>query len=164
MLVLLPQFLIMQWVLSWLPEYARSGGQIMAIIMIYIKGGALPVMIYTSFISTIPKELEESAEIDGANPLQYLIYIVLPLLKVPMATVTVIMLPWWWNDFLQPYVYLSPNNTTLLPLIQQYAGQYTTNYQVTFTGIFVSIIPLFVIYVLFRKWFIRGAMAGAIKG
>ncbi len=164
MLVLLPQFLIMQSILTRLPESARSIGQMLAIVLIYIKGGALPVMVYTSSISAIPRELEESAEIDGANRLQYLIYVVLPLLKVPMATVTVIMLPWWWNDFLQPYVYLSPNNTTLLPLIQQYTGQYTTNYQVSFTGIFVSIIPLLVIYILFRRWFIRGAMSGAIKG
>jgi len=164
MLVLLPQFLIIQSLLGLIPESMRSVGQLLAIVLIYIKGGALPVMVYTSAISAIPKELEESAEIDGANPLRYFLHIVLPLLKVPMATVTCIMLPWWWNDFLQPYVYLSARNTTLLPLIQQYTGQYTTNYQVSFTGVFVSIIPLFVVYILFRRWFIRGAMAGAIKG
>ena len=88
----------------------------------------------------------------------------MPLLKVPIATVTVIMLPWFWNNFLEPYVYLESGKTMLLPLIQQYTGQYTTNYQVSFTGIFVSIIPLVIVYFLFRRWFIEGAMAGAIKG
>ena len=81
-----------------------------------------------------------------------------------MASLTVIMLPLVWNQFLQPYVYLDPANTTLLPLIQSFTGQYTTNFQVTYTGVFVSIIPLLVVYILFRRWFIRGVMAGAVKG
>ena len=81
-----------------------------------------------------------------------------------MASLTVIMLPLVWNQFLQPYVYLDPANTTLLPLIQSDTGQYTTNFQVTYTGVFVSIIPLLVVYILFRRWFTRGVMAGAVKG
>jgi len=164
MLVLLPQFLILQFLLQRLPDSLLSYGQLLAIVLIYIKGGALPIMVYTAAISAIPEELQESAEIDGANPLQYLLHIVVPLMKVPMATVTVIMLPWWWNDFLQPYVYLSTQNATLLTLIRQYTGQYTTNFQVVFTGIFISIVPLAVVYILFRRWFIRGVMAGSIKG
>ena len=63
-----------------------------------------------------------------------------------------------------PYVYLDQNNTTLLPLIQSYTGTYTTNYQVSFTGIFISVIPLVLIYIMFRDWFIKGAMSGALKG
>ena len=81
-----------------------------------------------------------------------------------MATLTVMVLPSLWNDFMGPYIYLDANNTTLLPLIQSYTGTYTTNFQVTYTGIFVSIIPLILIYIMFRNWFIQGAMSGAIKG
>ncbi len=81
-----------------------------------------------------------------------------------LASLTVIMLPLFWNQFLEPYVYLDPGNTTLLPLIQNYSGQYTTNYQITYTGVFVSVLPLVVVYLLLRDWFIRGVMAGAVKG
>jgi ABC-type glycerol-3-phosphate transport system permease component len=163
MLVLLPQFFLIQEILRALPDNLNTFGRLAAIVLIHIKGGALPVMIFTGFISAVPKELEEAAQIDGASPLQYLFRVLLPLCKVPIATVTVIMLPWFWNDFLQPYVYLDSKNTTLLPLIQQFTGQYTTNYQVSFTGIFISIVPLIIVYILFRHWFIEGAMSGAIK-
>lgn len=170
MMVLLPQYVIIQWVLNLIPGYDVSGspvrnvGQILAIILLHIKGGALGTMIYTAYISSIPAELEEAAEIDGAGRLQYFRYILIPNLKIPMATLTVMSLPALWNDFMGPYIYLDTNNTTLLPLIQSYTGTYTTNFQVTYTGIFVSIIPLVIIYILFRNWFIQGAMSGAIKG
>jgi ABC-type glycerol-3-phosphate transport system permease component len=170
MMILLPQYMIVRRVLELIPGYDVSGSptrnisQIVVIILLHIKGGALGTMIYTGYISTIPKELEEAAEIDGASTFQYFRHIVLPLLKVPMATLTVMVLPSLWNDFMGPYIYLDTNNTTLLPLIQSYTGTYTTNYQVTYTGIFLSIIPLVIIYIMFRGWFIRGAMSGAIKG
>jgi ABC-type glycerol-3-phosphate transport system permease component len=169
MLIILPQFMIIQWLQKLLPNsdqpgFTRYASQILAVILINIKGGALSTMIFTSFITAIPRELEESAEIDGASRLQYVFHVLLPLLKVPVASLTVIMLPVFWNQFLQPYVYLDPDNTTLLPLIQNYAGQYTTNYQVVYTAIFVSILPLVLVYIFFRRWFIRGLLAGAIKG
>lgn len=169
MLIILPQFMLIQWLLRRIPGYDEPGltrhiGQLVMLVFIYVKGTALSTMIFASYISTIPRELEESATIDGASRWQYIRHILLPLMKVPIASLTVIVLPGFWNDFLQPYVYLDANNTTLLPLIQSFTGQYTTNFQVVFTGVFVSILPLVVIYLIFRGWFVRGVMAGAIKG
>jgi ABC-type glycerol-3-phosphate transport system permease component len=169
MLIILPQFIIVQWLLGLVPGYAeasftRYAAQLMIIVLINVKGGALSTMIFTSSISAIPKELEESAEIDGASPPQYLLYVLLPLLKVPMAALTVVYLPLFWNLFLQPYVYLDTENATLLPFIQHFSGQNTTNFQAIYTTIFVSIVPLVLVYLMFRQWFIRGALAGAIKG
>jgi ABC-type glycerol-3-phosphate transport system permease component len=170
MLVILPQFIILQWFLNLIPNYntpgfTRSAGQLLAIVLLWVRGGALPAMLMTTAIEAIPQELEEAAEVDGANPLQYFFYILLPLMKVPMAALTVIFLPLIWNDFIHPYIYLDQNNTTILPLIQtSYSGQYASNFQVIYTGVFVSILPLVIIYLLFRRWFIQGAMAGAIKG
>jgi len=169
MLIILPQFIIVQWILNLIPNYdtpgfTRSAAQLLAIVSLWIRGGALPAMLMTTAIEAIPRELEEAAEIDGANPLQYFYYILLPLMKVPMASLTVIFLPLIWNDFVHPFVYLDRSNTTILPLIQNYSGQYASNFQVIYTGVFASIMPLVIIYLLFRQWFIRGAMAGAIKG
>ena len=168
-LIILPQFMLVQWILGLVPGYDSPGatrqiGQLLMLILIYIKGFAVSTMIFTSYIATIPHELEEAAEIDGASRIQYIRGILLPLMKVPVGSLTVIMLPWFWNDFLQPFIYLDAGNTTLLPLIQSFTGQFTTNFQVVFTGAFVSIIPLVAVYVVFRKWFIQGALAGAVKG
>ena len=81
-----------------------------------------------------------------------------------MASLTVIFLPLIWNDFIHPFIYLDQANTTILPLIQTFSGQYSSNLQVIYTGIFLSVLPLVIIYMLFRRWFIQGALAGAVKG
>lgn len=170
MMILLPQFMIVQWLLKLIPGYdvsgssARAIGQLLSVIVLTVKGSALSTMIFTTSISSFPQDLEDAAEVDGASSLQYLRYIALPLLKVPIASFTVISLPAIWNQFMVPYVYLDEANTLLLPLIQSYTGTYSTNYQVVYTGIFVSLIPLVLVYILFRSWFIQGAMAGAVKG
>lgn len=169
-LILLPQFLLIHRSLSLIPGYlefgspTRKGAQLLALILLYIHGNALSTMIYTSYIGSIPRELEEAAEIDGASRWLYIRHILLPLMKIPIASMTVIALPWFWNDFLNPFVYLDNTNTTLLVLIQNYLGQYSTNFQVIYSGVLVSIAPLLVVYILFRRLFIQGVMAGAIKG
>jgi raffinose/stachyose/melibiose transport system permease protein len=169
MLIILPQFLIVQAILRLFPGFDSSGPmrwalQVMAVVMINIKGGAISAMIFTSAISAIPKDLEESAQIDGASPMQYLRYILLPLLKVPIISLIVIQLPLIWNQFLEPYIYMDPKNTTLLPFIQNTVGTYSTNYQVIYAAIFFSVLPLAIIYLAFRRFFIQGVLEGAVKG
>jgi ABC-type glycerol-3-phosphate transport system permease component len=169
MLILLPQYMTVQWILSLFPGYANSGItrsalQLVGLILINIKGTALSTMIFTSAISAIPKDLEEAAKIDGASDWQYLRLILLPLLKVPIVSLAVIQIPLIYNQFLEPYVYLDPNNSTLLPFIQSTVGQFSTNFQVIYAGIFASVVPMVIIYIMFRRLFVRGALAGAIKG
>ena len=60
--------------------------------------------------------------------------------------------------------YLDANNTTILPLIASYGSTFTTNFQIIYTGVFVSILPLFLVYLALRRLFIRSIMAGAVKG
>jgi len=168
-LILLPQFILVSRLQSLIPGTENPGlvrdvSQLGSLILLYIKGGALSTMIFTSAIGAIPRELEESAEIDGASRWQYIRHILLPLMKVPVAGLTVIVLPFFWNAFLLPFIYLDTTNTTLQPFIETFTGQYTTNFRVVFTGVFVSMLPLVLIYFLFRKWFISGVLAGAVKG
>ena len=169
MLIILPQFVLLQWLLRLFPVYnspgiGRHALQIIAVVLVNIKGGALSTMIFTSFISGIPKELEDAARIDGCSTTQYIYHILFPLLKVPIVSVIVIMLPQFWNHFLHPYVYLDQDNITLVPFVQLYSGLFTSSFQVVYTAIFLSVLPLVMVYLLFRRFFIEGAMAGAIKG
>jgi ABC-type glycerol-3-phosphate transport system permease component len=168
-LIIIPQFLLVQWLVNRVPGadqpgVARYAAQLIALVLIFIKGGALSTMIFTSSITQMPAELEESAQLDGATRMQFLFRILLPLMKVPIATVAVIMLPVFWNAFFEPYVYLDNNNMTVLPLIASYGGTYSTNFQIIYTGVFVSVLPLLLVYLLLRRLFIRSVMAGAIKG
>ena len=170
MLIILPQFLLLQWFFNLFPGYAIQGSmtrsvlQLSSLILINIKGTALSTMIFTSAISGLPKEMEDSAMIDGASRLQYIQHILVPLLKVPIVSLVVIQLPLFYNQFLEPYVYLDPANSTLLPFIQNTVGQFSTNFQVIYSGILASIVPLVIVYLLFRRYFVEGVMAGAIKG
>ncbi len=168
-LILLPQFILVSQIQRSIPGFEEPGAirditQLGAIVLLFVKGGALSTMIFTSAIGAIPRELEESAEIDGASRWEYLRYVLLPLMKVPVAGLTVIVLPFFWNSFLFPFIYLDTTNTMLQPFIETFTGQYTTNFRVVFTGVFVSMIPLVLIYFLFRKWFISGVLEGAVKG
>lgn len=169
MLILLPQFLIIQWFFKLVPGYGepgmlRWGLQLLSIVLINIKGTALSTMIFTAAIAAIPKELEDSAQIDGASSWQYIRYILIPLLRVPIVSLVVIMLPLIYNQFLEPYVYLDPANSTLLPFTQSAVGQFSTNFQLIYSAILASVLPLVLVYLLFRRFFIEGVMAGAIKG
>jgi len=169
MLILLPQYQLLQWTFGIFPAYDEQGLtrwalQLLAIVLINIKGTALSVMIFTAAISAIPKDLEDSAMIDGTNRWQYVCYILLPLLKVPIISLVVIQMPMIYNQFLEPYVYLDPANATLLPFIQSAVGQFSTNYQVIYSAIFASVVPMVIVYLLFRRVFVQGVMAGAIKG
>jgi ABC-type glycerol-3-phosphate transport system permease component len=169
MLILLPQYMLIQWAQKLVPGFQSDGSlrlvlQLFSIVLINIKGTALSVMIFTSAIGSIPKAIEESAMIDGVSRLQYVRYILIPLLKVPIVSLIVIMLPTLYNQFLEPYVYLDPSNTTLLPFIQSTAGQFSTNFQVIYSAIVASVIPLILVYLIFRRFFIEGVMSGAIKG
>ncbi|MDI9547218.1 MAG: ABC transporter permease subunit, partial [Chloroflexota bacterium] len=169
MLILLPQFLIIQWVFKLFPGYGepgplRWGLQLLSIVLINIKGTALSTMVFTAAISSIPKELEDSAQIDGAGSWQYVRYILIPLLRVPIVSIIVIMLPLIYNQFLEPYVYLDPANTTLLPFTQSAVGQFSTNFQLIYSAILASVLPLVAVYLMFRRFFIEGVMSGAIKG
>ncbi len=169
MLILLPQYMMIQWFYKLIPAYADEGVvrtvlQLFSIVLINIKGTALSVMIFTAAIGAIPKDIEDSAMIDGASSWQYIRYILLPLLKVPIVSLIVIMMPLIYNQFLEPYVYLDPKNSTLLPFTQSAVGQFSTNYQVIYSAIVASVVPIVLVYLLFRRFFVEGVMAGAVKG
>jgi raffinose/stachyose/melibiose transport system permease protein len=168
-LIIIPQFLLVQTLIGLVPGSdqpgtARTLAQLSTLVLIFIKGGALSTMVFTTSINQIPPELEESAQLDGASRMGYFWGVLVPLMKVPIATVSVIMLPVFWNAFFEPYVYLDSANATVMPLIARYGGSFTTNFQIIFTGVFISVVPLLIVYLLLRKLFIRSVMAGAIKG
>lgn len=169
-LLLLPQFYLIQLITDLVPGYQVQGSlthrwtDLLLVALMYIRGGSFSTMLFTSYISSIPRELEEAAEIDGTSRWQYLLRIQLPLLKVPIASLSVVALPGFWNDFLLPFVFLDPDNGTVLVLINNFIGQYSQNYQVIYSGVVLSLLPLMIIYFLFRRWFIQGVMSGAVKG
>ena len=156
-MVMIPQFLIVRN-LGLFNTY-------IGLILFHVKGGALPTMIFTSYIAKVPKDLRESVEIDGGTFTQYFFRILLPLCKVPFATFAAILSPWFWNDLLYPLLFLKQGKYTLVPWINTFiGGQFATNYQVIYTGLFLTILPIVIVYFIFQKFFVKAALSGALKG
>lgn len=154
---LLPCYMIMTKYLGLYDNY-------LALILLGAQGGAIPVMIFTSYISTIPDELRESVEVDGGSRLTYFLKILLPNMKTPFASYLAIVLPSVWNNMLNGILYLKPEHQPITALISSLNGTYTTNYQAQFSGLFMSILPILLVYLVFQNLFVKSSMLGAVKG
>lgn len=135
--------------------------------MILIHGGfnsAFGVMTYTGFLKSVPRELEEAAAIDGCSAFQIMTRIVLPLVKPTTMTVSVLYFLWSWNEFLLPSILIG--NSDLRPLtvnLNMFKSASGTEWNYLIAGLTLTLIPIFVIYILAQKYITNGMMAGAVK-
>lgn len=133
------------------------------LILLYVVYGlAFNLLLYTSYIRSVPVEIEESASVDGASRWGTFWRIVFPLLAPMNATVGILTCLWAWNDFLLPLVILTDPGTQTLPLAQYvFQGQFNTNYTVAFASYLMAIAPLLLVYVFAQRWVVSGVMRGA---
>ena len=130
-------------------------------------GSGLSVFMFSGFIKSIPLEVEEAAMIDGCNPLQTFIHIVLPILKPTAITVAILNAMWIWNDYLLPYLVigLSTEYKTIPVVIQMLVGSNGNRDMGAMMAMLVlAIIPIIVFYLMCQKHIIEGVVAGAVKG
>ena len=135
--------------------------------IIYLGFGAgLAVFMFTSFVKSIPLEIEEAAAIDGCGPLRTYFSVVFPMLRPTMISVSILEIMWVWNDYLLPYLVLDINEYRTIPIhIQYLKGSYgTVDLGATMALILLSIIPVIVFYLTCQKHIIKGVAAGAVKG
>lgn len=113
----------------------------------------------------IPPELEEAAEIDGANPLQTLIRVVIPLSIPALAALTVISIQAGWNDFLWPLVITTTNETRVVTIgIALLQGERSTPWNLIMMGSFIATIPMVVLFLLLQRYFLEGVAMSGVKG
>lgn len=136
------------------------------IIIVYICLSVhLAVFLFTGFVKSIPKELEEAATIDGASIPQIFFRVILPLLKPITMTVVVLDAMWIWNDFFLPMLYLQKPEIRTLPLSQFYFyGKYNTQMNLAFAAFLLAMIPILIFYFMLQKYIVKGIVAGAVKG
>jgi ABC-type sugar transport system, permease component len=125
------------------------------------------IMLMGGFMQSLPKEIEESASIDGASIFQTFRKIILPLVTPGIVTIAIINFLGLYNNFLQPLIYLSDPKKYTIGVAMYQANQrmmYKADWVTLCAGIVIVIIPSAVIYVLFQKQVMEGATLGAIKG
>lgn len=134
-------------------------------IIIY-AGLITPFSVYllATFFRTVPRELFEAARIDGAGSLTILWQVVLPLSLPPLLTLMVVNSLFVWNDLLIAIIFLQDDaKRTLMAGISVFQGRYNNQVPLSMAGMAIASAPMFILYVLFQKHFIRGLMAGAMK-
>ncbi|MBP5454830.1 MAG: carbohydrate ABC transporter permease [Lachnospiraceae bacterium] len=128
---------------------------------------ALPmsVFILTAFMKTIPKEIEESAEIDGCNKFKNFFKIILPLSKSGLSTLAIYNGVSMWNEFAFANTFLiTPAKKTLPLALGQFKGEHSLNIPINMAVLTLSVLPMIILFIIFQDKLVKGMMAGAVKG
>ena len=136
-----------------------------ALVLVYIAQGLpLAVFILSEFIRQIPKELKEAARCDNVSEYKIFFTIILPLIRPALATVAVFTMIPIWNDLWFPLI-LAPGdgNQTITLGVQQFIGQYVTDWNSVLAALTLAIVPVLVLYLIFSRQLIRGLTSGAVK-
>lgn len=123
---------------------------------------AFGVFLMRQFIMGIPNELEEAALVDGANRWTVYWRIVFPLLKAPLSALGILTFITQWNNFMMPLIMLNtPTNFTVPLVLNQFKGQFSTQWTQIMAGSVIAILPLILVYIILQRQIIRGiAMTG----
>lgn len=129
-------------------------------------GLPMAIFLYCGFVQTIPKEIDESAEVDGASTIKRFVYIIFPLLKPITSTVIVINVMWIWNDFLFPLLMVNGDNSTRTLTIAAYTfiGTFVTDWQYSMAAMVLAVFPSIIFFILMQKSIVKGIVSGAVKG
>lgn len=123
------------------------------------------VFLMRSYFLSLPREVEESAYIDGCGSFKVFWHIVLPMSKPILATSALLTAMFSWNEFMFALVFIEDKNLRTIPLgLMNMRGELTTNWPVLLAGLALSALPMIVTFILFQKQFIRGLTAGSLKG
>lgn len=148
--------------------YSRLGmtDTIWALLIPYVAF-SLPqgLFLMTSFMESIPVELEEAAVMDGCGIYRILFQIITPMLKSSIATVAIMTFLNNWNEFMMASTYLSSDKWKTLPFsVLEFAGEYSSNYAVQFAVMALTAAPAVIVYIILNKHITKGVAMGAVKG
>lgn len=117
------------------------------------------------FLEEIPKEIEEAARIDGASPWAIYWRIALPLCKPALATSAIFAFLGSWDEYVWASTVINTPARRTLPVgIATFQGVHTTNWGLVFAASLIAIIPVLIMFISLQKYFVKGMVAGAVKG
>ncbi len=155
----IPQYLLFRdigWLDSFLPLWVPSA----------VAGDAFFVFMLIQFLRAIPRDMEEAARVDGANTLQTLVYIVVPLLMPAIISVCLFQFMWTMNDFLGPLIYISSVENYPVSLALKLSIDTTEAFdwnQILAMSV-LTLAPSLVVFFIAQKYFIEGISTGGVKG
>ncbi|MPY19456.1 carbohydrate ABC transporter permease [Paenibacillus glucanolyticus] len=126
---------------------------------------AATIFFFRQYLRGIPKEMIAAGRVDGATEYGIYVRLILPVMKPSFAAMAILNGMSSWNNFLWPFMVLSDDSKYTLPIgLKTLLTPYGNNYDLLIVGSFFSIIPIFILFMGFQKYFIDGMTAGAVKG
>lgn len=155
---IIPQYILFKnlgWVNTFLP-----------LIVPRFFGMPFFIFMFVQFIRGIPRSLDEAAEIDGYSPIGTYFHIIMPLITPAMITAAIFSFYWTWNEFLRPLIYLnSPKLYTISLALRSFSDPSgMTDWGAIFAMSFLSLAPVFIVFILLQKYLIKGISTSGLKG
>jgi multiple sugar transport system permease protein len=157
---LVPQYVLF-FNLGWVPGFNPI------VIPGFFAGGASMVFLLRQFMSTLPKDLDEAAMMDGANPLQIWWYIIMPLSRPAVATITVFLFVAQWNNLFMPLIYLKSARLTTMPIfvsLKFNVQESPIPWQNIMAASVLFVIPVMIVFILTQRYFTEGIALTGTKG
>jgi multiple sugar transport system permease protein len=155
---IIPQYILFSkigWVNSFIP-----------VILPRFFGQAFFIFMFVQFIRGIPRSLDEAATIDGCLPLGVYFRIIMPLITPAMITASIFAFYWSWGEFLMPLIYLNnPRLYTVSLALRSFADPSgMTNWGQIFAMSFLSLVPVFVVFLFLQRYLMQGISTSGLKG
>ncbi len=150
------------WVLDGIGVYRSLFGMVLVSVALQIP---FTLMLYRAFMSTIPREIDEAAIIDGCGRLRHFFLIIFPLLKPVTATATILAAVNVFNDFVNPLYFLpGAKNVTIQLTMYNFLGRYASSWNLLFANVVLISLPPLILFIFFSKRIVSGMVSGAVKG
>lgn len=150
------------WVLQTLGLFRSKLGLIFIQIAI---GMPFSMMLYRGFIASVPREIDEAAEIDGCGTARLFFQVIFPILKPVTATVIILSSINVFNDFSNALYFLpGSGNATVQLTLYNFMGAYSNRWNLVFADVVIICIPMLILFLLFNKQIVAGMTAGSVKG
>lgn len=150
------------WVMQALGIFKTLPGMVLIEVAF---GMSFCVLLFRAFVSTIPRELDEAAVIDGAGPIRLFFQVILPLLRPVLITVIVVQAVAVFNDFTGPLYFLPGDaNATVQSTLYNFQSRTLNRWNLLFMNVFLITIPPLIAYLFFNRQIVAGMTSGAVKG
>lgn len=158
MMLIIPQFI--------LAKHLDLLDSLLGLIVFYTAGTlALNTFLLRGFFESIPWELDQAMQVDGAGAWTRYWRLALPLAKPALATATIFTFLSCWDEFAWALTIINtPEHLTLPVAIQLFQGQNATQWGLVFAASLIAVIPVIIVFLVFQRYFVQGLTAGAVKG
>lgn len=160
-------------VLGWIPLFFLllkfdMLNNLWALALVYaVREVPFSIFVLTSFMGIVPRDLEHAAAIDGMSPYGVLLYIVTPLIKTGIITVTIMNALHFWNEYFMAMIFLQSETKYTIGVamdLMNKNAQFQNAWGALFAGLTIATIPVIVAYTFFQRHIVKGMVEGAMKG